>query len=144
MWYVVPFEAEHIFRMDLQEAQEWIKERLVLSQLRNLENEWAITVMVDGEPIACAGPIVYWPGRALLWSFISRRVDQSNFLKIHRRAKAFIAELPFRRLEANVDVNFEAGHRWVNALGFELEAPRMKAFYIDGRDCSLYAKIKEG
>ena len=142
MLYGVPFQAEHLEGLILQTAQQWSRAYLNLAQMRTLENEWASTLMADGVPIACVGAVVYWDNRALLWSFLGARVSEHRFLTIHGMAKAYLAGLPFRRLEAAVDVGFEAGHRWVRALGFTQEAPCMEAFQVDGRDCALYAKVR--
>ena len=142
MLYGVPFQAEHLVALPLQTAQQWGRAYLQLAQLRTLENEWASTLMDDGEPIACVGPAVYWDNRALVWSFLSDRVCRGNFLTIHRLAKAYLAGLPFRRLEAAVDVGFDAGHRWATILGFVCEASKMEAFQVDGRDCALYARVR--
>lgn len=142
MLYGVPFEAAHLQHLVLQPAQQWCRSYLQGAELRTLENEWAATLMHDGRPIACVGPALYWENRALVWSFISTAVCQSNFLTIHRLAKAYLAGLPFRRLEAAVDVDFDAGHRWARALGFQLEAACMSAFQLDGRDCALYARVR--
>ena len=142
MLYGVPFVAEHLLALPLQPAQEWGRAYLQPAQIRTLENEWASTLMDDGEPIACVGPAVYWENRALVWSFLSARVTRQNFLDVHSMAKAYLAGLPFRRLETAIDVGFEAGHRWARVLGFRLEAARMEAFQVDGRDCALYAKVR--
>ena len=143
MIYVVPFQAEHVFEMEIQPDQKWIQDYLDLQSTRTLENEWASTLMEDGVPIACAGPIVYWTDRALMWSYIGTGVTRNIFIKLHSIAKEYLAGLPFRRLEAAVDCDFKAGHRWVLALGFKKEASRMEAFQIDGRDCTLYAKVRK-
>jgi RimJ/RimL family protein N-acetyltransferase len=47
----------------------------------------------------------------------------------------------FKRVEAYVDANFEAGHRWITMLGFEREG-YMRAFSPLGDDAVLYARIK--
>lgn len=141
MMYVVPYEAGHIARMRVQAAQAWLVSRQAPAVLRSLENEYASTLMVDGTPIACAGAVPLWEGRAYVWSWIGDSVCTANFRAVHRHAKEFLAGLPFRRLEATVDCAFEAGHRWVKALGFTMEAPRMVAFEVDGRDSALYARV---
>ena len=132
-----------MFKMELQEEQKWIQKYMDLAKLQTLENLWASTLMKDGEPILCAGPIVCGDHRAILWSVLSNKVNKFNFLVIHLLSKEYIANLPFRRLETVVECKFKEGHRWMAALGFEMEAPRMKAFQEDGRDCSLYALVRD-
>ena len=143
MWYVVPFEAKHLFQMDFQESQKWILPYLEYNKVKTLENEWASTVMLDGKPMLCGGPLPDGAHRAILWSVISKEVGHSVFRIIHRYVKNYLDGLPFRRLEAAVDVDFKAGHRWMTALGFKIDAPVMRAFQVDGRDCALYAKVRD-
>lgn len=115
---------------------------MALPQLRGLENDWSSTLMEDAKPFACAGVLPYWENRALVWSFLSADVAPANFWAVHAAARQFLDGLPFRRLEAAVDVGFENGHRWMKALGFRVEAPLMRAFQVDGRDCVGYVRIK--
>ena len=143
MWYVVPFEAKHLFQMDFQEAQKWIVPYLEYNKVKTLENEWASTIMLDGKPMLCGGPLPDGTHRAILWSVISKEVVTSTFRVVHRHVMKYLESLPFRRLEAAIDVDFKAGHRWMKALGFTMEASLMKAFQIDGRDCALYAKVRD-
>lgn len=141
MMYEVPFRAEHVFQMKIQTGQEWVEKHLELDDIRTLENEWATTLMEKGKPLICVGPMVYWSNRALIWSFIGDMITTTDFLKIHFRAKRYIASLPFNRLEAAIDTDFAVGHRWIKLLGFKLEAKCMKAYQLDGRDSSLYSRI---
>lgn len=143
MYYEVPFKAEHILEMDLQGAQKWITPFLNLRDLRTLENEWATTLMNDGEPVACAGAIVFSPQRAQVWSFLSDAVTVKNFTTVYRHGKRFLDGLPFRRLEAAVRWEFFQGRRLMLLLGFDKETPEgMDAYEIDGSKSILYSKVR--
>ncbi|RME94051.1 MAG: hypothetical protein D6773_19975 [Alphaproteobacteria bacterium] len=139
MIYEVPFQAEHLLRMELQSAQKWFTRYMDVEKLRDLEGAYSVTAMQDGEPIMCGGAVEMWPGRALLWMHIREGIGPRVFRECHYRVKRFMAGLPYRRLEAAVDCDFKAAHRWVKALGMKCEAPRMAAYQVDGRDCALYA-----
>lgn len=139
---IVPFEAEHFAQMRVQDAQKWMHQNLTVADLKGLEGPHAGTLMVDGVPLACAGALLYWPDRALVWSFLSSRVDRTNIMTVHAEAQRFIDGLPYRRLEASVVVGFEQGHRWMRLLGFEVEAPLQRAFNVDGSDCVGYVRIR--
>ena len=143
MLYLVPFKAEHVLKMKLQINQKWIEKYISVETLKTLENEWAVTVMENGKPVTCAGPVIYWANRALMWSFIGTGITKQNFLEMHYIAKEYLDGLPIRRLEAAINLSFTAAHRWIKALGFKMEAPCMKAFQIDGSDCALYARVKK-
>ena len=56
---------------------------------------------------------------------------------IHRIVRHTLEVLPFRRLEAHVDVEHAEAHRWIALFGFEQEGV-MRQFY-EGRDFALYA-----
>lgn len=143
MIYPVPFEAEHFAQMQVQNEQAWLPRHATVESMKLLEGQYSETLMQDGRPLICAGAIPFWKGRAMVWSFLSSEVDRRVFPKVHAEAKRFIAGLPFGRLEAAVVVGFENGHRWVRALGFEVEAPLMRKFQEDGQDCVGYVLIKD-
>ncbi|MDP3939806.1 MAG: hypothetical protein Q8R92_16940 [Deltaproteobacteria bacterium] len=142
MFYVVPFEAEHYGQMEIQPAQERMRQLVAAADLKSLEGPYAVTLMDDGKPLICAGALLYWKDRALVWSFLSSRVGRRNMAVVHREAMRFLDALPIRRLEASVDVGFEQGHRWMKMLGFEVEAPLQRRFQVDGTDCVGYVRIR--
>ena len=143
MIYAVQFCAEHIRALRAQPSQQWLAATASDRDLRLLENQYATTVMEDGRPIACGGVLPIWENRGYLWSVISDTVDARSFRAVHAITKRALDGMPFRRLEAAVEVDFEPGHRWVRALGFELEAPLAKAFQVNGADCALYARVRK-
>ena len=139
--YPVSFQWHHMRKMQLQPAQA--VDHVGDDVLRLMEGPYAVTLMSDGEPILATGAVPMWEDRGYLWACLSVGVNGYTFRRVHAWAKAFLAGLPFRRLEAAVDVDFEAGHRWVRALGFDCETPDtvMRAFR-NGVDCKLYALVK--
>lgn len=145
MIYPVPFKAEHFDMMTVQEAQKWVEQGATPELMRALEGPYSNTLMSDGSPLVCCGaiPLDQTNHRAYLWSILNASVNRHIFRQIHTYARRFLNALPFRRLEAAVDLDFDAGHRWVRSLGFKLEAPVLKAFREDGQDCSLYALVRE-
>lgn len=142
MIYMVPFEAIHYAQMDVQPAQETMRGLITVESLKGLESEFSTTLMEDGKPLACGGAIQYWPNRALVWTFLSNKVNKDNFRVVHAAVKQGIDGLPFNRLEASVDVGFKQGHRWMKLLGFRVEAPFQEAFQVDGSDSVGYVRIK--
>lgn len=136
----VPFKAEHVYEIEPQDAQANVPP-MSLEQLHALEGAYAVTLLEGGKPLICCGAAEVWNGRALVWSLLDSRVDAKLFPKIFTLARAFIESLPFNRLEATVECNFENGHRLVRALGFDCQAPVMEDFYA-GRSHALYARVK--
>jgi len=138
---VIPFEASHLRLMNVQPSQQEILQRVTDEFLSQLENTNAYTVVLDGVIVCCAGVIEYYKGRGEAWSYLGADLG-SNMVPVYRAIKKYIDTIDVRRVEMTVDVDFEPGHRFAKLLGFELEAPRMKAYDINGRDKALYARIK--
>lgn len=141
MIYPVTYQARHFHALRVQSFQNDVSQYLDDTTLHALENEHAYTLMRDGEPLLCCGAVEVWANRAYLWSVLGS-IETCEFREVHSWAKRFLGGLPFRRLEASVDVDFEAGHRWMRSLGFECEAERMRAYEVSGRDCALYALVR--
>jgi hypothetical protein len=138
---VVPYQAEHLLALRLQPGQAQYATELTSEYARALESQHAFTAMSDGVPIGVGGVTELWSNRALLWSFIDARAGR-NFIGVHRAVVEFLNMLPYRRIEAECDCEFGPGHRWLQKLGFVMEAPRMRAFRVDGGDSALYARVK--
>jgi hypothetical protein len=135
------FKAEDFFALDPQPAQAHLREIVTVDLLRAMEGPTAWTGFVDGKPLWCFGYLPVYATRAAVWAFIGRHAGP-HFTRIHREAATRLDALPFRRLEMQVDCDFEEGHRWARLLGFELEVERLRCFGFDGRDNALYAKVK--
>lgn len=136
-----PFRARHIDAMNIQDEQEWVMDVYGKADFVALEGPHAHTLFRDGVPIVCCGAFELSKVRGSCWAVLSNSIGSRAFREVHARGKRFLSTLPWRRLEAVVAVDFDAGHRWVRALGFQLEAPCMKAYELDGTNCALYAKV---
>lgn len=101
----------------------------------------AYAAVVGGQVVACAGVIPQWPGRAVAWALIGKEAGP-HFIGIHRAVQRALDMHAFRRIETGVVCDFEEGHRWAKMLGFVREG-RMRAYTPDGRDCDLYALVRE-
>jgi hypothetical protein len=141
MFEVVPFKAEHLAAIHLQELQAHLSDWVTLEQGRALEQSPGYTAFVDGEPIGAAGVLWIWSGRAMAWAFIAKTTPQ-NFLKGRRAVKKFLDGCFIKRLEMTVDCEFPNAHRWAKMLGFEMECERMKSYSPDGRDSALYVRLR--
>ena len=71
-----------------------------------------------------------------------RKNAMDKGLRLAEVAQRMLDAYPAQRIEAHIDVDFLNGHRWVEALGFVIEAPRMRKFTPDGRDVALYARVR--
>lgn len=139
---LIPFQTEHWQNLDEQEATAYCRDLVTPDQVRNLETQpYSYSIQKNGRVLACAGVIEYWPGRAEAWAMMGNS-SRKDFLAIHNAAKRFFEVCPIRRIEAIVELGFEEGHRWAKALGFELEAPCMSKYSVDGRDYAMYARVR--
>lgn len=139
---IVRFKAEHYLEMKASGATSWLSEGTNNAELRALENaNFSYTGLIDDKPVFCAGVLEYWNNRGEAWAILATDC-KPHFLKIHNACKRFLEICSVNRIEATVDIDFKQGHRWCKALGFDLEANRMRSYYADGRDCSLYAHVR--
>lgn len=139
---IVAFKAEHLKTLLERGAEPFLAPFISPASMKALESQrYARTAISGDRVIACAGIGEYWPNRGEAWAFIDPDCT-TEFLSLHRAVKKFLDECPIRRIEASVDIDFPAGHRWMNLLKFRMEALCMRAFLPDGRDCSLYARVK--
>ncbi len=138
---LIPFRAEHLALIEVQDAQSNVSPFMTYEHALSLEPTLAFTYMADGIVLGVGGLVELWPNRATMWAYLDRRAGR-HFVGIHRAALALLEVANFRRVEADVAVDFAAGHRWLKMLGFELEAPRMRAHLPTGGDSALYARVK--
>ena len=141
MFEIVPFKAEHLGVIKLQNMQAHLTEWGTMEEGRGLETHPSYTAMIDGKAIGAAGIIHMWQGRAQAWAFLTN-IGPRHFLKAHNSVKQFLNACYVQRIEMTCDTDFPAAHRWAKSLGFHMEAERMKHYSPDGRDCSLYVRIR--
>jgi hypothetical protein len=61
-------------------------------------------------------------------------------LLITKTIRRYLAQVG-GRIELTVRADFEAGQRWVRALGFHIETPRLEAFGPEGEDHIGYVRF---
>lgn len=138
---VIPFSADHFWAIDIQPAQAYVRDYVAHEDLKALEAQNSFTCAKGDKVLACFGWVPLYPTRASLWALISG-TSGPHFVGMTRIAKQLTEELDFKRLEMEVDCEFEQGHRWARMLGFKLEAERLRGFRIDGGDSAVYARVR--
>lgn len=140
---VVKISAAHVSKLKDKGALTYLADYVTPERLVAMEKmPEAFTALHEGDPIACGGLIEIWPGRAEAWAFFDPKAGKC-FTALHRIALRLLEIACHRRIEATVDLDFPAGHKWIKMLGFKKEAERLKSYTVDGRDSALYARIKE-
>lgn len=138
---IVPFKAEHFWALDVQDAQASEKLHVKPAYLEALQYQYSFTIMDGDEPLACMGCVELFPNRGAVWAYISRHAAR-KFKILHRLAQRIIEDVPYKRLETEVEYTFREGHVWMRRLGFSIEAERMRCARPDGGDATLYVKVK--
>lgn len=142
MLEVVPFERRHLKEMQEQEAMSYLSAYLNNEHLLHFENSHhSFTFLIDKRVVMCAGVLEFYPGRGEAWAILDKSCKK-DFMKIHNGVERFLDLCPVKRIEAVIDTDFVPGHRWAKTLGFQMEAPCLKAYRPNGKDCSMYARIK--
>ena len=136
---VIPYQPQHLLDVDLQGPQKLLGEWVTTAQADNLVGKYSFSGVHDGQIMVCAGVVELWHGRFLTWAYVDAKAGRC-FMQIHAAVRSFLNTLQGNRIEAAVDCDFVNGHRWVKALDFTLEAPRMVKFLPNGKDCALYSR----
>lgn len=137
MFEVKPFSPEHVDELRGSAAETWIRPLLNAKNITATGYDWS--GFWNGRLVGCAGFVSIYPQpvRAVAWAILTP-LARDCFGHVHRAVKQAIAEAPFNRIEANVDLRLDAGHRWAKALGFRLETPFKALWLPDGRPVSEY------
>lgn len=137
----VAFKPQHLAALRLQAVQQASQGLMSIEHGRQIDESAgrAFTALLDGRPIGCAGVMELWPGRGYGWAYISDEATL-HFRRIHRYALKALSKMPWRRIEAAVDVHHARGARWVAHLGFEFEGVA-RAWTPDGRDIQQWARV---
>lgn len=138
---IAPFKVEHLEQIVAQEAQRNLGQWMNAEQARSLEGPYAFSGIEEGEVLICAGLAPIWGNRAMAWAYVGKNAGK-RMVAITKAVLRCLKACPFDRIEATVDYEFTAGHRWVWTLGFNVETPRMRKHRIDGGDSIGYVRIR--
>ena len=140
MWAIVPFRRWHYeWLVAARKTGEGKAVTLNEGLLERLEaaNTW--TAVADGDPIAVAGTVMQWPGRHLAWAYLGEGTGP-HMTWLTLATERNLSKLK-GRIEATVRVEFEAGHRWMRLLKFQVETPEMKGFGPQGEAHAGYVRF---
>jgi hypothetical protein len=142
MILIEPYRPEHMESLRIQPAQArfvpLMADRGYCEALAHAGPAFA--AVQDGATIAIGGCVEQSPGRAIAWALLAK-TDGVAFIKVHRAVTRWLEIAPWRRIEAAVESDFAAGHRWIKMLGFTHEG-RMRGYTPEGGDCDLYARVR--
>ncbi len=143
---VVPFTADHAEDLQARNTSgatiglnHIVKEYLDAMALPG----HGFSLVNNGHLIFSAGVYPVWKGLGEAW------VIPSDLIKPHRRQLVtyvreyldrLVEENEYRRVQATVRADFDAGHRFIEFLGFQREA-MLEAYGPDGADHVQYARL---
>lgn len=140
---LVPFKKEHLASLDEHIYERSVKNNLSKERVLALEkNQFSRSIISGDRVLLCGGVTMFWENRGEAWAVLSKNIKH-DFIKVHSLVKQYLASIPVRRLEAVVNCDFSEGHRWVRSLGFRLDAKVMQHYGRGGKNCALYARVKE-
>jgi RimJ/RimL family protein N-acetyltransferase len=141
-YHTTAFEPRHLDAMQLQPHQE--SSRVLLNHgygERLNEAGPAFTVYAHGEPVACFGLWIKWPGTAEVWAFLAANIGPYGMLAGIRAAREIFDAAEQDRLHAYVDAGFEPGVRLMLDLGFTVEGKHAR-YFPDGADAFVFARVR--
>lgn len=136
----VPFEPAHAERIRLQPRQREMAGYATSGHYAKLAAMPSFSVL-DGDEVAlCGGVIEMWPGRCLCWALLAESIGHRMIVCV-RATRRFLAEVAAPRYELDVEIDHAEGHRFARLLGFEVETPRLRTYYPDGSDGTMYVRV---
>ena len=142
MTELVPFKKEHYKEIIDASDQSFLRYYVTDEDLEAVEqNPLSVSCFTEDTLLGVGGVILSHSNRGEAWGIVAPGV-RKHFFKLQSAVKKYLSTVNLQRIEAVVHLDYEPGHRWVKALGFELEASRMKSYSLDGKDASLYAITK--
>lgn len=106
-----------------------------------VEGHIAFSGWHQGVCMGVAGISEIWPERGLAWAIMSKH-SGPHMRQITDFVRGVLEISGHRRIEALVDPDYHLAHKWARWLGFRLEAPRMQAYFPDGQDIALFARVR--
>lgn len=141
---VVPFEAWHVEALSLAEDTEAGYSALLDPATHApLEATQAWTVLSPGDDVvACGGTIRQWKGRYIAWAYMTPQTGRC-MLRLTRLVREVLDEI-VGRVEITVRADFDAGRRWAELLGFEVENPPgiLRRYGPEGEDHISYVRVR--
>lgn len=139
------FHVEQLTPQDRQRSALLLKSSAYSSDLDELlkRSPAAEALLVDGEPVACAGLLDMRLGRARAWAIVGRGVPRTAWPAVvgHMRQQIEVALGSWaHRVDACTPLDWPNGHRLLSSLGFAFEAI-LAGDLEDGGHSALYARL---
>lgn len=133
-------EPNHIGAV-IAQPQQIDEHAMMVRKADVLASFFALSFWTADDCVGCFGVLPIWPGLGQAWAVFSKAAGP-HMLAITRHGVYLRDTVPFKRIQTTVRCDFEDGHRLMKLLGFTVEAERMAAYDLTGRDHALYARVR--
>jgi len=139
--HVEPFRMAHLHALAERPTQAHIGAFLQCGPyLQALERSDSWTAFDGDRILGCAGLLPIWPGLSHCWALLADDIG-AGMIGVTRCAHRML-RMHTGRIEAYVEAEFEAGHRWARILGFERDTPGvLRKWFPDGSGAVLYSRV---
>lgn len=110
----------------------------ILASLDSLPGLTFRSILRDGRLLAILGLWEWQTGVALAWGYVDRRAKNAEIVHLAYDISDYLPTLGLRRIEATARVDFPAGARWLEAIGFLPEGP-MYCYGVEGETHMRFA-----
>ena len=141
---IFPFAMDDLLQLDAQDNQcaaVAFARGLPAQNFVEVEAMSSYTIRYGDRVLACGGVFELTPWRGLSWILLGRDLGH-KFIYVHRASLRLYAAVPYPRIEAEIDYEFEEGHRWARLQGFEMETARVRKYREDGGDITRYVMVR--
>lgn len=134
----IDFDPSHLDCLEPLERNGRVK----MAALRGVVTQgYAVTLEVNGRPVACGGLVPIHPDRLVAWSIVTRDLP---VLAAVRTIRIFLDKQTAYRIETTVDCDDRPSQRWLMALGFHRETAPLRYFNRDGSSAYLFVRFRDG
>lgn len=139
---VIKFQSQHYRDLSFKDPTRYLTAVEEVGFMKMASDESYSVVDENDRAIAVYGVEKYHENRGEVW-LVSQTKAPKESLAVFRFLKKAIENCTISRLECIVRFDNASGHKLATSLGFQPEAVRMKKFFSNGSDGTLYSYVKE-
>lgn len=142
MFDIIPYNRNHGASLAENEIE---KKYYLEGEGLQFEREGSYSLIYKGIIMCCGGIHEIWKGRAVVWMIFNKEACKGNMVPVIRAFKKVLDERgnSYERLEIYVPAELDFAKRRARLMGFEEEVSLAKKFFSDGKDASIFVRIKK-
>jgi len=139
------YTPDHAAAIRLREADQAFVDGLgpmAIPIAMGLARHPGITLLADGQVVACGGVVIIWPGVGEAWmrtSHLLGRYPVATLRLTRQFLDASVSSLKLRRLQCTVRCGYAPAIKWAERLGFASEGV-LRGFGPDGEDYIMFSR----